>query len=76
MNYLLTATNNSTKKQIRLDENLTLNTVRRFMLMVQPMDETSADLKAISFLQSIVKGKAKVIANSDETMLLKVQHNV
>ena len=61
MNYLLTATNNSTKKQIRLDENLTLNTVRRFMLMVQPMDETSADLKAISFLQSIVKGKAKVM---------------
>lgn len=77
MKYLLTAISagdtETIKKQIILDEQATLNMVRKFILHCASMDETSADLRAIAFMNDIKPGKACAIEHPNGVRMLKVQ---
>ncbi len=78
MQYLLTAKNNliaSASRQYSADEKETLNIVRKFMLSIQSMDETSADLKAIAFMASVEPNGARAIENQRTKMVLIVQQH-
>ncbi len=79
MNYLLSFKPNKDAKpshQMVEDEEYTLNLVRFVILQLQSMEETSADLKAIKFMQEVTKGNAKVLEGSANSRVLVVQvHN-
>ncbi len=78
MQYLLTAKNNliaSASRQYTADEKEALNIVRKFMLSIQSMEETSADLKAISFMASVEPNSARAIENQRTKMVLIVQQH-
>jgi hypothetical protein len=67
MQILITAKElgNITGKNIQkvASEEKALNLVRSIMLEMQPMEETSADLKAMKFIQEVTGGQPKGIEN-------------
>ncbi len=76
MQYLLTVkkTINGTPELQRIvDNQAALNIVRRSMLSIQSMDETSADLKAINFMASVKPTGSKVLENKQNGRVLVVQ---
>jgi hypothetical protein len=76
MQYLLTAKKTIDGKpelQRIVDNQAALNIVRRSMLSIQSMDETSADVKAISFMASVKPTGAKVLENTQNGRVLVVQ---
>ena len=77
--YLLSIKKSLTGKPIKQrieDETTTLNLVRRAMLGIQSMEETSADLRAIDLMNKVKPGKAQVIENRANGHCLVIQcHN-
>jgi len=66
MNYLISMKKSLDDKplaQKTMNEHETLNFIRRAMLGIQSMDETSADIRAISFMDKVKPGKAQIIEN-------------
>lgn len=76
MNYLisfkLTKEATPSHQDVR-DEQATLNLVRKAILELQSMDETSADLRAINFMNKITPGHAQVIENPRNGRMLVIQ---
>ncbi len=64
-----------TKQQVK-DEHYTLNFVRQAMLKLQAMDETSADLRAISFMKKVKPGQAMTIENPKNGYVVVIQAHV
>ncbi len=61
------------KIQKTMDNDKALNFARECMLMLQPMDETSADVMAINFMAEVEKGKVKVIENTKNNHVIVFQ---
>jgi len=55
------------------DEHTILNFIRKAMLTMKSMDETSADLQAIAFLQDVKPGHAKALEHPETGRVLVVQ---
>ncbi len=76
MDYLITAhtskTGHVSLQRIMTAQN-TLNFVRKVMLSLQPMDETSADLKAMKFMKDITADNSMVIENTASQRYISVQ---
>jgi len=76
MNYLLSFKMNKDAVptlQNALDETGALNFVRKAMMVMESMEETTADLKAIAFMKNITPGKAKVMEHPTSGCVLVVQ---
>jgi len=74
--YLISAKENQNEKpmlQTTKNETDTLRFIRSVMLELQPMDETSADLKALQFLNDLKIGNAKCIENTKNGVVLVFQ---
>ena len=52
------------KIQKIMEADKALNLVRSLMVMLEPMEETSADLKAMQFMAKVVSGKPQAIENT------------
>ncbi len=72
-----TASVNGKKIQKTMDSDSALNLVRKCILMLQPMDETSADLMAIKFMGEVNAGTPKVIENTQtkHSIVFQIQEN-
>lgn len=55
---------NGKKIQKVMDADKALNLARSSMVMLQPMEETSADLKAMQFMSKVATGSRMVIENT------------
>lgn len=61
-----------TRQEIK-NEHDTLNFVRGVMLIMQPMEETSADLKAINFLNKVKANNPMMVEHPTNGNVLVVQ---
>ncbi len=74
MKYLLTAKRGGERKQIILhDDKEALNMLRLAILVLQPMEETSADLMAISLLERVPRSP-QALENSESQVIIQ-QYN-
>ncbi len=60
-------------KQEVKNEHDTLNFVRQVMVIMQPMEETSADLKAMEILERVKAGKPAMIEHPTNCNILVIQ---
>lgn len=77
MNYLIsvkTSLNTQPMNQQVVSEVEALNIVRGAMIRIQPMEETSADLKAMNFLRNVTLDKPMALENkrTGKVMVLQV----
>ncbi len=60
-------------KQVIADEHVCLNGVRKTMLGLESMEETTADIKAINFLERVKAGNPQAIENRKTGGVMVVQ---
>ena len=76
MRYLVTAKQNGAAQFQRImGEGEALNLARRAMVAIGRLEETSADLRAVKFLNEIKPGKARAIENTATGAAIVFQHD-
>lgn len=72
--YMITAKKgDKVIKQVNINYNDLLNLVRKILINVQSMEESSADLQAMKIVDSVKKGKAKSMENSKSGYTMVIQ---
>lgn len=64
---------NNVIAQTILDEHEALNVIRKSMLAIQSMSETSADLMAIDFIGRIAPGEPQAVTNAKNGVTIVMQ---
>lgn len=64
---------NGKKIQKIMSADKALNLARGCMVMLQPMEETTADLKSMQFMSQVATGKVKVIENTKNDHIIVFQ---
>ncbi len=76
MNYLISVKNSIDGTPIGQDivpTDVALNFVRDVMLTIQPMEETSADIQAMNFINMVEVGKPMLLESNKTGRVLIVQ---